>query len=86
MQSRLPLIPWSALSFPEGGVGSLGEGSFGVVVPMLLDKTVPVAVKRNGTQCTDTEAIENERVINGRLLVGGHPGGLFAYCVLYVLG
>ncbi len=60
------------MSFPEGGAsGSLGEGSFGVVVRMLLEKTVPVAVKRNGAHCRDSEAIENERVINGRLLVGG---------------
>ena len=84
-QSRLPLIPWSSLSVPEGAApSSLGEGSFGVVVPMLLDKTVPVAVKRNGTQCRDTDAIENERVINGRLLVGGGRwalgGGRCAVC------
>jgi hypothetical protein len=37
---------------------------------MVYDRTVPVAVKRNGKQCQDAESIENERVIYGKLLVG----------------
>ncbi len=55
---RLPLIPHASLK-PR----SLGpSGAFGELEFMeWLAKGIMVAVKRNGTECVDTAAIDNER-------------------------
>jgi hypothetical protein len=57
----LPVIPFEDLSPVQGGE-ALGAGAFGTVQEMLWRGT-PVAVKLNGVQCTDTDAIVNEQTL-----------------------
>ena len=54
-------------------VHALGVGAFGTVQKMKLPSGAPVAVKANGVACSDTAAIENERVLFQRLLLEPHP-------------
>jgi hypothetical protein len=57
--ARLPLIPHAELA---AGTRPGGRGAFGELEFMeWAAKGIMVAVKRNGTACADTAAIENER-------------------------
>jgi hypothetical protein len=62
-------VKWTSLKL----VKKLGAGAFGAVQKMKLPNGTPVAVKANGVTCSDTAAIENERVLYDRLLLEPHP-------------
>ncbi len=62
--SGLPIIPSRDLT--PGGKGTLGTGAFGNVDHMLW-RSVPVAMKLNGTNCADEASIDNERRLYEKL-------------------
>ena len=73
---RLPLIPHASLK-----ARSLGpSGAFGDLEFMeWLAKGITVAVKRNGTECVDTAAIDNERSLYEKLKDNPHDHVLPVY-------
>ena len=73
---RLPLIPHASLK-----ARSLGpSGAFGDLEFMeWLAKGITVAVKRNGTECVDTAAIDNERSLYEKLMANPHDHVLPVY-------
>ena len=73
---RLPLIPHASLKPRSvGPSGAFGELEF----MEWLAKGITVAVKRNGTECVDTAAIDNERSLYEKLKDNPHDHVLPVY-------
>ncbi len=73
---RLPLIPHASLKARSvGPSGAFGELEF----MEWLAKGITVAVKRNGTECVDTAAIDNERSLYEKLKDNPHDHVLPVY-------
>ena len=73
---RLPFVPHSSLLLRTlGGSGAFGELEF----MEWLAKGIMVAVKRNGTNCVDAAAIDNERRLYEQLLLNPHDHILPVY-------
>ena len=73
---RLPFVPHSSLLLRTlGGSGAFGELEF----MEWLAKGIMVAVKRNGTNCVDAAAIDNERRLYELLLLNPHDHILPVY-------